>query len=461
MAFTSNLNRGLLTATVVLWIHSLSVSAQTVQDIWETTFDQKSLLKLLPMLMSIFQLPTSDVGTYDSLLKSMFNTSANADSAGMNYMRVPLGASDFSPSVYSYNDNQNANFSIDVTPAYVFSTLEDIIAISNGAKIHLLPWSPPGWMKDSSSMNGGNFVAEYSSQMANYLFKSAQSFKLKGFTPYAISIQNEPQSSNPSLPSAEYTTSAQAAVAVTLRQLLNSNGMPDVKIIGYEHNWDNAASYATQLMRETGASDAFTGVAFHCYAGNVGQQDDFHNGFPAKELYFTECTGTVGSDWWNDIQFYMKNIFIGGLQHWAQSGLMWNIAVDPEGNPKLPGATSCGNGCRGVVQISSDGKVQLNQEYYAIAHASKAILPLSSGGPFGQRIGVGITGDEASSLTIGAYATNQTTSNPNSTGNERYSLVVMNSGNNALKAAIKFRGQTAVYSFPVGLTTMTWFASAS
>ncbi|KAI5114826.1 hypothetical protein M0805_000414, partial [Coniferiporia weirii] len=222
--------------------------------------------------------------------------SANAGSAGMNYIRVPLAASDFSPSVYSYNDNQNTNFSIDVTPSYVFSTLGDIVAINNETKIHLLPWSPPGWMKDSGLMNGGNFVAEYSSQMANYLFKSAQGFKSKEFTPYAISIQNEPQSSNPSLPSAIYTTSAQAAVAVALRQLLDSNGMPSVKIIGYEHNWDNAASYATQLMRETGASDAFTGVAFHCYAGNVGQQDDFHNAFPNKGLYFTECTGTVGSD---------------------------------------------------------------------------------------------------------------------------------------------------------------------
>lgn len=55
-------------------------------------------------------------------------------------------------------------------------------------------------------------------------------------------------------------------------------------------------------MKEDGAMDAFDGVAFHCYAGNVEQQNDWHNAYPNKELYFTECTGVPGSDWWNDIQ---------------------------------------------------------------------------------------------------------------------------------------------------------------
>ena len=54
-------------------------------------------------------------------------------------------------------------------------------------------------------------------------------------------------------------------------------------------------------MREDGADDAFDGVAFHCYGGDVSDQDIWHNAFPTKELYFTECTGTLGSDWWSDL----------------------------------------------------------------------------------------------------------------------------------------------------------------
>lgn len=49
-------------------------------------------------------------------------------------------------------------------------------------------------------------------------------------------------------------------------------------------------------------SSVFDGVAFHCYSGNVGDQDTFHNQFPAKSVYFTECAGTIGSDWWSDIK---------------------------------------------------------------------------------------------------------------------------------------------------------------
>lgn len=43
-------------------------------------------------------------------------------------------------------------------------------------------------------------------------------------------------------------------------------------------------------------------MSFHCYAGTVDEQNDFHNQFPTKEIYFTECSGTLGSDWWSDIK---------------------------------------------------------------------------------------------------------------------------------------------------------------
>jgi hypothetical protein len=61
-------------------------------------------------------------------------------------------------------------------------------------------------------------------------------------------------------------------------------------------------------------------VAFHCYEGSVGQQQEFTSKFPKAEVYHTgarallmyddrqaymcgtECTGTIGSDWWSDIK---------------------------------------------------------------------------------------------------------------------------------------------------------------
>jgi O-glycosyl hydrolase len=87
-----------------------------------------------------------------------------ADSAGFSYIRVPLGASDFSANsmilyyfvdydvlmplelAYSYDDtsgdvNLNA-FNIGAAPSYVFSTLSDILSINQGLRVHVVPWSP-------------------------------------------------------------------------------------------------------------------------------------------------------------------------------------------------------------------------------------------------------------------------------------------------------------------------------
>jgi hypothetical protein len=44
------------------------------------------------------------------------------------------------------------------------------------------------------------------------------------------------------------TTEAQIGLA--LRTLLNNKGFSGVKIIGYEHNWEDAANYPVQLVRD-------------------------------------------------------------------------------------------------------------------------------------------------------------------------------------------------------------------
>jgi hypothetical protein len=44
------------------------------------------------------------------------------------------------------------------------------------------------------------------------------------------------------------------------------------------------------------------------------------------------------------------------------SGLMWNLAARSNGEPRLPGTSSCGNGCRGVVTVNTDGTYSFNQE---------------------------------------------------------------------------------------------------
>ncbi|KAL1663291.1 glycoside hydrolase family 30 protein [Schizophyllum commune] len=407
-------------------------------------------------------------GSYNKLLRYLFDPTDGANAAGLSYVRVPLGASDFSAKIYNlddvHGDTSFDNFNIDKAPSYLFSVLQDIQAINSNVKVHLVPWSPPGWMKDSGTMKGGSLQSQYLTSYATYLLKGLQGFKNKGINLHAISIQNEPQNNNPTYPTSTLTPAQEAKIGKALRKLMDNNGFSNVELVGYEHNWDDASAYPVTLIND--APNAFAGVAFHCYAGNVAQMDDFHNAHSDKEIYFTECAGTIGSDWWSDIKWYSDNIFIGGVNHNAVSGLMWNIALDGNGEPKLPGTNSCGgSGCRAIVTVNSDGSWSVNQEFYAMAHVSKATIPKDSGGPSGKRIGVTVGGDLSWALVVTAFVTERT----NSSDWLRYSLVVLNWRDNSsgswnpqnVQTTIEFRGQQATYTFPVGVTTLWWYAPAN
>ncbi|KAF8797524.1 glycoside hydrolase family 30 protein [Phlegmacium glaucopus] len=489
----------------------LSVASQKIFDIWQTTWDLNKLFTSLapsPPInfvtpgpisngtadivvddTSVFQpivgfggsltdsaaltlnnLKSTNPANYYNLLSYAFSPTDGANAAGLNYIRVPIGASDFSAKLYSLDDTSGdilfSKFNINATPSYVFSVLKDILSINSFMKLHILPWSPPAWMKDSGTMNGGSLKSQYIRAYATYLLKSVQGFQSKGLPVYAISIQNEPQNSNPTYPTCSMTADVEGQIAASLRSLLDANSLCNVKIIGYEHNWDNAGSYPVTLMQEDGS--AFAGVSFHCFKGPVENQDVFHKASSSTPIYLTACTGTYGSDWWQDIKWYMDNLWIGSLEHNSQSGLMWNIALDGGGNPKLPGTNSCGGaGCRPLVTVNSNGSYSFNQEFYSMAQASKAIIPKDAGGPFGSRIGVSVGGSLNWALRVGAYVTGRASSSDPL----RYSIVVMNCKSDdssstkwnpvPVKTTIQFRGMQATYIFPVGVTTLWWYATGS
>ncbi|KAJ6566886.1 glycoside hydrolase family 30 protein [Mycena capillaripes] len=471
------------------------IASQQIYDIWQTTWDRSKLFESVDpsspinfvkpgagasadiivsdstkyqtivgfggtltdsSALTLSNLKARNSGNYWDILQAMFSPEDGAGAAGLSYLRVPIGATDFSAKLYSLDDvagdTSFSNFSMDNAPSYLFSVISDILSINSILKVHIVPWSPPGWMKDSGTMKGGSLKSNLVSAYPAYLLKAVQGFRSRGFPVFAISIQNEPQNSNPTYPSSTLTPATEGQIGAALRTLLNNNGLSDVKIIGYDHNW-NSAGYPVQLMRDDGA--AFDGAAFHCYSGSVSNQDSFHSAFPSKNIYFTECSGTIGSDWWSDIKWYMDNLWIGSLEHYSQAGLRFNIALDGDGNPMLPGTNSCGSGCRPLVTVNSDGSYSYNQEFYSLAQVSKAIIPKDDGGPWGQRIKVSVAGSLNWALRVGAYATGRVSSGDWT----RYSLVVMNWGNPVpVKATIEFRGMQATYTFPVGVTTLWWFA---
>ncbi|ELU37959.1 glycoside hydrolase family 30 protein [Rhizoctonia solani AG-1 IA] len=446
-------------------------AAQTIYDIWQTTWDRSKLLTRTsdPLVNFVTKGAIGDAnivvndGTVYQQMDGFGATliTDGAATAGFGVLRLNLGASDFSAKgkygnstsgddlqgiieiAYSFDDKSGdttlSSFSLDNAPSYLWSVLKDIYSINPKIKLYVLPWSPPAWMKSGGTMSGGELQAQYND--AQYLFKTVQQLSARGFPVYAINPQNEPQNSNPTYPTTKMSASQEAAIGQALRPLLNNNGFSSVKIIGFEHNWDNAGGYPIDLL------------------------ETFHNAYPNKEIYFTECTGSFGSDWWSDIKWTMDNTAIGAPQHWARTALEWNFASDESGGPTFPGTDSCKSpACRAIVTVKSDGSYELNQEFYSLAQASRAIVPKDPGGPIGQRIGVTVGGNLSWALRVNAFVTKRS----NSADWNRYSIVVLNWNDNSssswnpqpVKATIEFRGVQTMENGRSCLSTNTVYATS-
>lgn len=144
------------------------------------------------------------------------------------------------------------------------------------------------------------------------------------------------------------------------------------RILDWDHNWDEPAS-PLAVLTDSVARRYVSGVAWHCYAGDVSAQGRVHDAYPGKDAFFTECSG---GDWApkfaDNLVWMVRHLIIGSTRNWARGVLMWNLALDENHGPHTGG---CGN-CRGVVTISSrDGTVSRNEEYYALAHASRFVHP--------------------------------------------------------------------------------------
>jgi glucosylceramidase len=300
---------------------------------------------------------------------------------GLSFLRQPMGATDFSASGdYSYDDmapgqtdpNLN-NFSVAHDNAYIIPLVQQALAINPDLKVVALPWSPPAWMKTTGTMNGGNIDPQFYSSLSQYFVKFVQAYRQAGIPIYALSVQNEPLYSTNAYATAYVSPNDEAHfIADFLSPALAQSSMADVKIFGYEHNWDNT-SYPTSLLGSS-ASANIAGISFHCYAGDPTAQTTVKNDAPTKDIWFTECSGITSTTFANDLVWNAGHLLIGATRNWARSISLWNLALDQNSGPRNGSCTNC----RGVVTIDdsvSPANISLNVEYYILGHISKFVHP--------------------------------------------------------------------------------------
>lgn len=299
---------------------------------------------------------------------------------GMSYLRIPMGASDFTASGhYTYNDlpiNQTDipqdNFSIAHDQQYIIPQLQQAKALNPDLSIMASPWSAPAWMKSNKSLIGGTLNPQYYSSYATYFEKFIDAYAAEGLTIDSVSMQNEPHHIPNNYPGTYMSWAQQADLIKNhVGPKFAAEGI-NTKIFLWDHNWDEP-DYAINALNDPQLKQYVAGSAFHSYAGDVSAQTTVHNAHPDKEIHFTEASGGGWATNFSDnLMWHMDNLIVGNTRNWGQSSIYWNLALDENSGPYQGG---CSN-CRGVVTINNgNGNVTLNEEYYAIAHASKFVKP--------------------------------------------------------------------------------------
>lgn len=310
----------------------------------------------------------------EALLKDLFDSK---DGIGISYLRVTMGASDFSLEDFTYNDlpagqtdPDLAKFSIARDQDDLVPVLKEILNLQPGIRIMATPWSAPAWMKSNGKLAGGSLKPEWYPAFARYFVKYLDAYKKEGISIDAISVQNEP------LHEAAYPSMGMDAAAQNifirdhLGPVLKTNSIKP-KVLLYDHNWDRP-DYPITILSDAQTNPFVTGSAFHAYGGSVSAMSEVHDKFPDKGLYFTEISGgRWATNFSDNLKWNMSNIFIGTANNWSKNALLWNLALDDNDGPKNKG---CDN-CRGVVTISANGSVTKNVEYYTIAHMSRFVKP--------------------------------------------------------------------------------------
>ena len=318
-----------------------------------------------------------DSSSKSSLLNELFDPE---DGIGLSYLRMSIGASDFSLRDYTYNDLPQgqedpdlSEFSIAADEEDVIPVFKDILTIAPELGIIGSPWSAPAWMKTNRDLYGGSLKPEWYDVYAQYFVEYIKAYGQHGIDIDAITPQNEP------LNEAGYPTMRMEATAQVdfiknhLGPALENSGL-DTKLIAYDHNFDKP-DYPLTVLSDEDAYAYVDGIAFHAYAGNVAAMNTIHQAFPNKGLYFTEISGGEwATDFSANLVWNLKNILIGTTTNWAKTVLFWNLALNENFGPTNNGCQDC----RGVVTIKSTGEIEKNVEFYALAHFSKFVRPGAS-----------------------------------------------------------------------------------
>jgi glucosylceramidase len=296
------------------------------------------------------------------------------DGLRLNFVRIPMGASDYtvSGSPYSYDDQPSgqtdptlADFSIAHDEAYIIPALQELLAVNPAVWTLASPWSAPPWMKandayDNIGLAGAVLPQDYSA-LADYFVKFIQAYQAQGVPMDAITPMNEPNS-DATWPGSALTPGDDATfLPQYLVPALDAAGLHPT-IFGDD---DTELADARALLSGP-AAPALGGIAFHCYKG-MGQMSALHAQYPSEDIIEDECSPGISP-------YATAEIPIDATRNWASAVQLWNLALDSSGGPY--GSMWGCPGCTGVVTVNEqNGTPSLGLNYYQYGQTTRYVEP--------------------------------------------------------------------------------------
>jgi len=306
----------------------------------------------------------------DATIAALFGPSG----IDLNFVRIPIGASDYtvSASPYSYDDQPPgrsdptlADFSIAHDQAYIIPALRQVLSVDPDVLTLASPWSPPPWMKANHSYdnNGlaGSVLPEDYPALAQYFVRFIQAYQAAGVPIDAITPMNEPSCSC-TWPGAALTSANDATfLPHYLAPALGAAGLHPT-IFGVD---DTELSDAQALL-SGGAASTLGGIAFHCYKG-MGQMSALHQQYPSEPIFLDECSPGA-------IPYATAEVPIDATRNWASAVQLWNLALDPSGGP-FETIWGC-PGCTGLVTVDEYTRTaSFGLNYFQYGQTTRYVQP--------------------------------------------------------------------------------------
>jgi glucosylceramidase len=376
----------------------------------------------------------------DEVMRRLFDPKQGI---GLSFLRNPMGASDLTRTEYTYDDNAGDKSDPKLPHFSIAHDLVDIVPLTKMARrlnpslrLMMVPWSPPAWMKDNSSLVHGDILPQFYSHLTNYFLKTLKAYEAQGITIDYVAINNEPTC----CPEIDYpSVNVAPAEQITI---LKSNWFPmwkknhvRAKILLLDFNWCNNGLVTPLLQEDSIRTSPFVaGVAYHGYCGNPAIQTSNHDAFGAQ-AFFTERTGSSKN---NPASQHSKdmNLMIGVFRNWGRTFTKWPVAADEHQGPHLGGCATC-TGLVTVHTTDVPGKVEYGIEYYTMGHYTKFV-------PVGA--------NRIDSTASGAVL-NAAFKNPDGT----VALIAFNNTSEAQSFKVRWHSQVFHYTLPVSTSvTFRW-----